>query len=70
MNIPTFSPFWRRPSCAAVLLFGLLLPAQAELYDIGKPFPIVSLPLAGKAGSSTVEEFRGNKLMLHLFASW
>ncbi len=38
---------------------------------VGQPFPLLSLPLCGdEKAASSIMEFRGRKLMLHLFASW
>ena len=39
--------------------------------EVGTPFPMLQLPLAGQDGkSSSIMDYRGRKLMLHLFASW
>ena len=38
-------------------------------FEVGKPFPALTLPaLDGAPGS--VADFRGKKLILHVFASW
>ena len=38
---------------------------------VGKPFPVLDLPLATTPErSASIMDFRGRKLMLHLFASW
>ena len=39
--------------------------------EVGKPFPVLRLPLADQDGkSASIMDYRGRKLMLHLFASW
>lgn len=38
--------------------------------QVGKPFPPLVLPLAADGRPWSVETCRGDKLMLHLFASW
>ncbi len=39
--------------------------------DVGKPFPVIDLPLATAPDkAASIMDFRGRKLMLHLFASW
>ena len=45
--------------------------SAAPSLEVGESFPILSLPHCGNEGqSSSIEAFRGRKLMLHLFASW
>jgi hypothetical protein len=42
---------------------------RPALFEIGKPFPTFSLPaLDGRPLS--IADFRGKKLILHIFASW
>ena len=59
----------------ASLILLLALPGKAADKDkwlaVGKPFPLVSLPLAGnEERRDSVERYRGRKLMVHCFASW
>lgn len=61
----------------AVAMFGLALQtptqaqAQADQLGLGEPFPVLLLPICGQPGQiSSIMEYRGRKLMLHLFASW
>jgi len=49
-----------------------LLPASVWgglAIEVGEPFPVVTMPsLDGTARS--IADFRGQKTMLHIFASW
>lgn len=56
---------------AASLVFLPATQSTADQLAPGQPFPILNLPLCkDEAETTTIEEFRGRKLMLHLFASW
>ncbi len=37
---------------------------------IGKPFPEVHLPLLADGSLATLQDFRGRRTVLHIFASW
>ena len=37
---------------------------------VGEPFPDLYLPALEDGGPRSVREFRGQKLALHVFASW
>jgi hypothetical protein len=51
--------------------FPAAVEAEAPNIEVGKPFPLVKLPVAGKVGLlESLESYRGHKVMLHLFASW
>ncbi|MEM7231276.1 MAG: hypothetical protein AAF517_03825 [Planctomycetota bacterium] len=56
------------------LLGLLLLTAPALALDVGEAFPTTKFPLLGEAGKqaplSSIENFRGRKTLLHIFASW
>ena len=62
----------------SAVFLGLLLAvspaaraADPPVIEVGKPFPILPLPLVGDPGTHrSLEDFRGRKLVLHLFASW
>lgn len=64
------------PTAAGFLLGTILLteaPAQpgrpAAPFVVGEPFPSLVLPdVEGRPRS--IAEFRGRKLILHIFASW
>jgi hypothetical protein len=51
------------------LCFGVRATHAAETIEVGAPFPELVLPtLAGEPQSIT--NFRGSKVILHVFASW
>lgn len=59
------------------LLTALLTLSTASAFELrpGQPFPEILLPTvrAGKAEAGalmSLQDFRGQKLMLHVFASW
>lgn len=57
------------------LLLGLLLTSkavisQAAQLKVGEAFPTILLPTLDGSRSQSIEDFRGQKLMLHIFASW
>ena len=63
----------RQPrSHTLAVLLGLLSTAalaQARAIEVGKPFP--NLRLATLDGQpASIEDFRGTKVVLHVFASW
>ena len=37
---------------------------------IGEPFPAVQLPLLADGSLATLQDFRGRRTVLHIFASW
>ncbi len=39
-------------------------------FDVGSPFPAVVLPSMDGGSPLSVEDFRGRKLVLHIWASW
>lgn len=64
---------------AAVLALVVLLavsaaPAPAQRLDarfeVGKPFPDLTLPSLEDGTPTSIADFRGKKLLLHVFASW
>ena len=63
---------------AGLLIVGVTLltgsvPVQAQLagrIEVGKPFPPVVLPDLADGSPSSLDRFRGRKVMLHVFASW
>ncbi len=38
--------------------------------EVGQPFPELVLPRLGGGSPASIAEFRGRRLMLHVFASW
>jgi hypothetical protein len=41
-----------------------------EPFEVGKPLPFVLLPSLQDGQSMSIADFRGQKLMLHIWASW
>jgi hypothetical protein len=39
-------------------------------FEVGSPFPTLSLPSLDDGRPASVADFRGRKLILHVFASW
>ena len=47
--------------------------ASAELAtqtEVDKPFPNIALPSMENGSPISIEQFRGKKIILHVFASW
>ncbi len=59
---------------SALLLTTLATAAQAStpmgLIAAGKPFPDLVLPAAEDGRPLSLADFRGQKVILHVFASW
>lgn len=59
---------------AMVALAGWIVPIYAQLplldIQVGSSFPTVPLTRADDGTLTTIEDFRGQKLVLHVFASW
>ncbi len=72
----------RRSMAACVAVFVCLLPgsiqARAERqtpqsaprFIVGEVFPLVALPALEDGRPRSLADFRGQKLILHIFASW
>ena len=39
-------------------------------FEIGQPFPTMAFPAIEDEQPRSITEFRGQKLLLHIFASW
>ena len=44
------------------------VPSQS--FEVGTPFPTVSLPSLEDGRPASIADFRGQKVILHIFASW
>jgi hypothetical protein len=55
---PSPKPIWARNNA---LPYGL---------NVGEPFPTLALPSADDGRPRSVAEFRGEKLIVNIFASW
>ena len=61
-------------------MIGLLMasPLQADVWQnpsmlafkVGQPFPPVTLPSLADGKPLSIAQFRGQKVLLHVFASW
>ncbi len=38
--------------------------------EVGKPFPVLALPALDSGRPVSIVDFRGKKIILHVFASW
>jgi hypothetical protein len=56
----------------AKLLAIVFTAGTADAFELskGKPFPEIPLPTTAGGELQGVADFRGQKLMLHVFASW
>ena len=44
--------------------------SPASRFEIGQPFPTLAFPAIEDGRPRSITEFRGQKLILHVFASW
>lgn len=44
--------------------------AQSPQFEVGQPFPDIVLPSLEDGRPVSIADFRGKKLILHVFASW
>jgi len=55
----------------AVSISWAQVPASPETgLEIGQPFPTMAFPAIEDGQPRSITEFRGQKLILHIFASW
>ena len=52
------------------LLLVLATSVFAADLEVGQPFPALSLPSLTDGSPTSVRDFRGQKLVLHVWASW
>ncbi len=50
--------------------FALLLAAAASPFTVGEPAPALTLPSSEDGAPLSLKDFRGEKVMLHVWASW
>jgi len=48
----------------------LLLAVQSAPFEVGRPVPALTLPSIEDGTPLSVADFRGQKVMLHVWASW
>lgn len=44
--------------------------AQTPQFEVGRPFPDIVLPSLEDGRPTSIADFRGKKVVLHIFASW
>lgn len=66
-----------RVNAALVLLLGLTGAAiaqpgaiEATAVQVGEPFPVLELPRLADGQPDSLANYRGQKVLLHVFASW
>ena len=57
-------------------LIALAVPSEARGqrssggFEVGTPFPTLSFPSLADGRPASIADFRGQKVILHIFASW
>ena len=69
------APIRMKLKTAATLAVGVLMtmslsPSTAAALEVGQPFPDLVLPALEDGRPTSLADFRGRKLVLHVFASW
>ncbi len=60
---------------APLILFALLVAAVPTLaakdhFPVNQPFPNIALPSLYDGRPASIADYRGQKVLLHIFASW
>lgn len=55
---------------SALLLVSNLAKAQTPKIEVGQVFPNLTLPSLEDGRPTSLADFRGHKVILHIFASW
>ncbi len=55
---------------ALLAISGMAALAKPPKLEIGEPFPDLTLSSMEDGSSISIADFRGRKLILHVFASW
>jgi hypothetical protein len=73
----TMAPQFMNPIVGRVAVIPLLLisllgmgRADAMTFEMGQAFPLLRLPSLEDGSPLSVADFRGQKLILHIWASW
>ena len=64
---------WKRVGWGAGVVLTALSAttlAAPPKFEVGQPFPNLVLPALEDGTPRSIEDFRGHKLILHVFASW
>ncbi|RMG56253.1 MAG: hypothetical protein D6723_00690 [Acidobacteria bacterium] len=58
----------------SAIVLGLTLGVAAQApptgFEVGQPFPSITLPALRDGQPMSIAQFRGRKVILHIFASW
>ena len=54
----------------AASILSLAGTGMAEDFRVGEPFPALAFPSAADGTPVSIADFRGHKVVLHVFASW
>lgn len=60
----------KTPQLALVLSLAATSASAASPFRVGAPLPRVTLPSIEDGAARSLSDFRGEKLMLHVWASW
>lgn len=66
-------PLSKLPLFVAGMLLASVTPSAAGAphpFEVGQPFPDLMLPRLGDHRPSSLADFRGKRVVLHVFASW
>jgi cytochrome c biogenesis protein CcmG/thiol:disulfide interchange protein DsbE len=69
MSARAFLVFLAVCAVVALLGFGLLSKGEATI-AVGEPVPDRELPVLGGAGQRSIADYRGNWVLVNLWASW
>lgn len=66
-----FIPFRMKTiTCFLLTFMSALTLTKAANWKTGDAFPAIQLPSITGDGSSSITQYRGDKVLLHVFASW
>ena len=57
-------------AAVTVLVLSVPAPAGPPVLKVGQPFPDIAFPSAEDGAPMSIASFRGQKVILHVFASW
>jgi hypothetical protein len=67
--LPSKTRAWIAGLFAAVAVTPALALA-APVIEVGKPFPEIALPSLADGRMTSIADYRGRRVILHVFASW
>lgn len=57
-------------ACASAQPTEVPKPVELTVIEVGQPFPAITLPLLKDGRPASIADFRGEKIIMHVFASW